>query len=274
MANANQQVVDNRFEYTGNGVLVVGATDFLVARNVVYRTWQDAIHVSHDSHRGITSENGRVLCNVVRENGDDMIAVIGYGIREPILNNILIEGNDVSGSYWGSGVGIEGARDITIRRNTISHTAHTAGIRVGTSAVFRTSNTRNILVEDNEVNEVQTSEPVYNPLGPQSPTRNAAIDISGQASYQEVSHVLIKGTKVTGAIRDGIRVRGNAQHISLDDNQVEDVGRSPIRIEAWEYDSSVPLPQAVSCSGNTSDGAPATDAQCTSGSPSVVGAKF
>ena len=68
-----------------------------------------------------------MIKNTVRENGDDMIAVVSYmasdgtaigsmtssmtTLRDQRLNrNILITDNDVKGQYWGRGITVVGAR--------------------------------------------------------------------------------------------------------------------------------------------------------------------
>jgi hypothetical protein len=54
------------------GIFVYRATNFLVAENTVQRSPADAIHMTAGSYKG------RVLNNIVREPGDDMIAVVSY----------------------------------------------------------------------------------------------------------------------------------------------------------------------------------------------------
>jgi hypothetical protein len=265
MSDTDQQVIDNRFEYAGNGVLAVGATAFLVARNVVYRTSSDGIHVSHDAFRDLNSKDGRIVCNVVRETGDDMIAIVNYGIGEPKIGNFLIEGNDVSGNYSGRGISVVGGRDVTIRRNHIAATALGAGVLIASEEAYYTSDVRNILVEENNIVDVQATDPIYSLLARQPVTGQGGIDVNCELHEQKCSQVMIKSNTVTRAIRDGIFVRGNAQQISLVDNRTVSVGRAGIRIEA-DPDAT------VFCSGNTQDGAPTTDPRCTIGSTSVTGA--
>jgi hypothetical protein len=222
------------------------------------------------------------VCNVVRENGDDMIAVVSYGRGEPHVRNVLIEGNDVSGSYWGSGIAVAGGRDVTIRQNTIGQTPVHAGIRLAAAKSYSTSNVVNVLIEDNEIEDVETTRPAYSLLGrevlltppyvtdwetPGKAIRrppHAAIDISGQAHDQRVSRVLVRHNTITRALIDGIRVSGNCTDIHVEGNRMQKIGREPIRIQRWPGDPS--SPESVSCVENSSDGAPTTSGVCAGAS--------
>ena len=189
IASAGNRVIDNRFEYLGNGVIVYGK-DFTVARNVVYRTYSDGIHVTGKAL------DGRIICNTVRETGDDMIAVVGYGAgTEPVVGQVLIEANDVVGNYWGRGITAVGAKDVTIRNNKIGMTTRGAGVLVTSEKYWKTANVRNILVEGNIISDVQTTRPSYNPQGKnRSTSGQGAIDVNGEAG-QIVSDVVIRATR-------------------------------------------------------------------------------
>jgi Right handed beta helix region len=205
---------------------------------VVYRTSADGITVMSNSW------SGRILCNVVRESGDDMISVLNFGLGEPNrVGSILIEGNDLSGNYWGRGVAVHGGRDVTIRGNSIDRTTHGAGILIrGGPDTYKMANIRNVLVEGNTITEVQTTDPVYNLVSNWKHTQQAAIDIRG---YGEVSDVLIKHNVIRNARYDGILVKGNVKRLSLEGNQLSKVARYPIIIEADPAD--------ISCVQNTHD---------------------
>ena len=89
-----------------------------------------------------------------------MIALVSYGKGEPQVRNILVEGNDIAGSYWGSGIAVAGGRDITIRHNTISQTPVHAGIRLAAEKSYSTSDVENILIDGNDIEDVETTEDV------------------------------------------------------------------------------------------------------------------
>jgi pectate lyase-like protein len=260
MAADDQQAIDNRFEYTLNGVRVRGAKsakNFVIARNVAYRTTADAFTVMANSW------DGRILCNVVRENGDDMVSVLDFGLGEPdALARVLVEGNDLGSTYWGRGIAVHGGRDVTIRNNSIAATTHAAGILIrGGKDSYKMANVRNVVVENNKIAEVQTTEPGYNPVPNWKRTKQAAIDIRG---YGEVSDVLVRGNTIAGAAFDGILVKGHANNIGLIGNRLSGIRGRPIKIE--DVDGT------VACADNTNDNSPIEYGKCGGEMPVVRGA--
>ena len=242
VASSGAEVIDNRFEYTGNGVLVERGVKFLIARNVIFRTTSDALHITQGS------SDGRILCNVVRESGDDMIAVVNYGLGEPTIGGFLIEANDVAGNYWGRGITVVGGSNVTIRGNTITRTNHGAGILINSESHFKTANVRQVVVEGNTIREVQTTAPTHNLLPYWRRTGQGAIDINGQAG-QLVADVTVRRNKIEGAMKDGIFLRGAVCNIRIEQNEISRVGRDSIRREDENRSGC-----AVSCASNLANG--------------------
>jgi hypothetical protein len=249
LSSEDQAAVDNRLEYTN--IFVRQARRFAVARNVVYRSTADGIHVTTGSTMG------KVVGNVVRETGDDMIAVVSYGLGEPNVGPVLIEDNDVSAQYWGRGITVVGGHDVEIRHNRISRTPFGAGILIHSETSYKTSNVRNVVVDSNEIRDVQTRKPAYNPAGRWKKTGHGGIDVFGQGS-QEVSHVYISKNSIEDTDRDAIFVRGNACDISILGNHTDGVGRDAVRIEVN------PRPDCrLDCRDNVVAGQARQDARCT-----------
>jgi hypothetical protein len=254
LSSQGQAVMDSHFEYTN--ILVRHAQDFVLARNVVYRSTADGIHVTTGSGRG------KILGNVVRETGDDMIAVVNYGLGEPTVGNVLIEGNDVSSQYWGRGIAVVGGKDIVIRGNRIARTPFGAGILIHSETSYETSNVRNVLVEDNRITDVQTLKPAYNPARRWKKTGHGAIDVYGQGD-QEVSQVRIVNNSIEDTDRDGIFVRGNSCDVDIVANQARGIGGNVVRIDV--------APRAdcrLSCRGNSASGRATFDPRCVAGAVS------
>ena len=108
---------------SAGGILVMHANGFLVANNTVVRTLADGIHVTAGS------KNGRILNNVVRETGDDMIGVVSYTsssrpispatvlaswntrVENYLVRNILVAGNQLGGQYWGRAISVVGGQE-------------------------------------------------------------------------------------------------------------------------------------------------------------------
>jgi hypothetical protein len=249
LSSVDQAAIDNRLEYTN--IFVRQARRFAVARNVVYRSTADGIHITTGSAQG------KVVGNVVRETGDDMIAVVSYGLGEPNVGHVLIEDNDVSAQYWGRGITVVGGHDIEIRHNTVSRTPFGAGILIHSETSYKTSNVRNVVVDSNQIRDVQTRKPAYNPAGRWKKTGHGGIDVFGQGN-QEVSHVYISKNSLEDTDRDAIFVRGNACDIVIVNNHASGVGRDAVRIEV---NSRPDCP--MDCRDNIVTGSAKQDARCT-----------
>lgn len=260
LAARNHLVIDNRFEYTGNGVFCHSADDFFVARNVVYRTVADGIHVTNGCHRGL------VVGNVVRQTGDDMIAVVSYGIGPPKVTDILIAHNDVADQYWGRGISVVGGADITIANNTVARTPVGAGILINSETYWQTSNVRNVRVANNSISDVQTERPTFQPLPHARQAGHGAIDINGQGS-QRVTDVLVADNVIHRAKRDGIFVRGNSCNISLVRNRMESLGGQAVHIA-----SNIDRCRRIWCDDNRVDGNAAISSYCNGAALDIVGA--
>jgi parallel beta-helix repeat protein len=216
------------------GIFVSRVSNFLVAGNTVQRTLADGIHITAGS------SNGRVVRNTVRESGDDMIAVVSYLpvdkndpdlkqvaanlptlIQQNLDHDILIEGNDVSGQYWGRGITVVGGKDVTIRNNSISNTSTGAAVYLAREASYSTFGVTNVVVEDNTISHVQTVAPTYTP--PNWSTNDhrkgghAAIFVLAQTyDFEEadpgisnalkVAMIRIENNKIDDTAADGIRI--------------------------------------------------------------------
>jgi parallel beta-helix repeat protein len=227
------------------GILMVRADRFLIANNTVSRTLADGIHVTNGSR------NGRILNNIVRETGDDMIAVVSYiDGGNPALNkasdvlgdwltrldtrvnkNILIAGNRVGGQYWGRGISVVGGRTVTIARNTIDNVPYGAGILLAREANYQTFGTRNVLVEYNTIRNVQNMAPPYDPLGRAlQRTGHGAVEIHASQFLDEtanttlreeltVADVLIRANTVERANANAVRMGvGGSRTLSATDS--------------------------------------------------------
>jgi Pectate lyase superfamily protein len=228
---------------SAGGILVMHANGFLIANNTVVRTLADGIHVTAGS------KNGRILNNVVRETGDDMIGVVSYTsssrpvspatvlanwntrVENYLVRNVLVAGNQLSGPYWGRGIAVVGGQSITIARNTIDNMPLAAGVFVGREAGYQTFGVENVLIENNLIIDVQTRSPPYdfhNKFATASRTGHGAVEIqaglfqedeAANVAFREaaaVRNVLMRGTIVDGAAYTGARAGVNiAQALTL-----------------------------------------------------------
>lgn len=238
---------DNRLVPTGDdpnssasaAIFVSGVRDFLVAGNTVVRSLSDGIHITGGAR------DGRVLGNTVRETGDDMIAVVSYlgdGMwtrnqttelastlqerrDDKLVRNVLIADNDVEGQYWGRGISVVGGEQVTIRANRIANTAHAAAVYVTREQVYVTFGVRDVRIEGNHIERVQTDMAPYNPLPlPQRlrKTGHGAIEIgarvfAGEVALPElrdaltVERVAVIGNRVQRVRGMGVRINDGSE---------------------------------------------------------------
>jgi len=274
---------------SASGIFIYHADTFLVAENTVKRTLADAIHTTGGSM------NGRVLKNTVRENGDDMIAVVSYmasegtsissmtssmeKIREQRLNrNILISDNDVRGQYWGRGITVVGGENVTIQNNRISDTTHGAGVLLARESGYLSFGVRDVIVRNNTIQNVQTTAPEYS-VGDKASrpkTGHAGIEVHSLATSEDLSNstfaaaiaveqVLLENNTVSGTRADGIRLGvggGRVGTSGVVGNKVESVSKAALNvIDANNH-----------CEANTDEGNPTTSNRCSASRPTVTGA--
>ena len=245
---------------TTTGVFVYRARDFLVAENYVERSLADGIHITAGS------AFGRVVRNTVRETGDDMIAMVSYlGRRDEsaaqiaadlsartdrVVHDIVVEGNDLAGQYWGRGISLVGARGITVRANRISDTTTAAAIYVAREANYRTAGVQDALIEDNEIRRVQTTSPRYVAAAVSHglhKTGHPGILVYSQIGEDEARE---------GALFEQLRIRD----VRIQNNRIEDAANDGIRLSSrrgaraaprtgGEPDAAEPI-SGVSIAGN------------------------
>ena len=237
--SVGNRVVDNRVT-DGHGIFVRAygdagknttnpARNFEIINNHVIRTWADAIHVT-----GKGTNDGLISRNFVRENGDDMIAIVEYGKGEPTINNIEISDNDVAGTYHGRGICVCGGRDIKVLRNKIDNILYDSGILLWADAGWSTNDVKRVLVEGNVITRIQTETAVYDPLaGTWANKRRgfAAIRLAGNAADRLVTDNIIRNNTIDRTTVDGIALDGNVCKTTLEGNVTKNLGagRVPIR---------------------------------------------
>ena len=212
------------------GIIVFKGYRFLIANNTVQRSLADAIHMTSGSR------HGRVVGNTVRENGDDMVAVVSY-IGGNILSasgsktytnwaskqanginqNIYIANNDLAGQYWGRGITMIGADGVTVRNNKVVNSPMGAGIMMARETSYQTFGTRNIVIDSNTIDQIQTMNPPYNPGG-----KFTTAKITGHGAI-EMHSVIFKDEAAIPTLKSDLSVR-NVMLINNKINQVDAPG--------------------------------------------------
>ena len=279
---------------SASGIFVYHADTFLVAENTVKRTLADAIHMTGGSI------NGRVIKNIVRENGDDMIAVVSYmasagtaistmtssmtTLRDQRLNrNILITDNDVKGNYWGRGITVVGGENVTIQNNTIADPTHAAGVLLARESGYLSFGVKNVIVRNNAITNVQTTAPAYSvgDIASRPKTGHAGIEVHSLATSAEladstfaaaiaIDKVLVENNSVDNTRADGIRFGTGAGRVGpagAVTNKMTRVAKTALNV----MDANTSQ-HNTHCAGNTDDGNATTSNMCSGTKPAVTGA--
>ena len=114
----------------GAGVLLDGASNFVLNRVTVRDSRADGIHMTRGSN------NGQVNNALTERTGDDGVAVVSYGpkfvgVNEPPCRNITIESPVVNGTTFGNGVTVRGGENIKYHNVQVSGTSN-AGVFIDT----------------------------------------------------------------------------------------------------------------------------------------------
>ena len=242
------------------GIYMSGARHFRVDGNTVRDTLADGIHATDGSQHGIITNN------IVRNTGDDLIAVVSYR-TEHLASDILITKNDVAGNPWGRGIAVVGGRNITISDNAIRNVVAAAGVYVAREANYNTFGTFNIVVRQNLLEHIKTQGEV---LDGQRRTRHGAFQIYADDQGNPeltVQGVLIQENVIHDVLNDGLQIVGGACHIEVYDNQFDMIGGRLLRT----FNRGC-APERVSCKGNTLDGTLVSPSECSSFEDNISGA--
>jgi hypothetical protein len=194
-----------------SGIIVLGGGSGSIASNTVRRTLSDAIHLTDGSH------DVTVRGNVVRQSGDDMIAVVSY-IGETVCNRITIRGNNVFGQARGRGISTVGGVEVTIERNHVGRT-YGAGIYVAAEPSYDTYGTSNVRVIDNTIDGTDFGH-----------IDHAAIHVVGRSGYA-VLRTSVAGNLIRDAGYRGIFVGNHTESTLVVDNRLKQVGQQGIYVD-------------------------------------------
>ncbi|MFS0724100.1 right-handed parallel beta-helix repeat-containing protein [Paenibacillus sp. 1P07SE] len=186
------------------------ATDGIIRDNLIENTGADGIHVTSGSN------NMLIEGNVVRQAGDDTIAVVSYARDGGIAHRITIRDNDVGYQSRARGISVVGGEDIEIEGNTIQLT-DMAGIYISVEEQYDTNNTNRITVHNNIIDSTGLRENSDHP------------NILVYASQGTLDDVTFTNNTIKNATHSGIGVWGEGQigDIYFRANKVIDSAGSP-----------------------------------------------
>lgn len=216
----NFEIRDSYIEKSASVGIMVNATPSssgTIANNWVHDTFADGIHLTNGAN------NITVSGNRVRNPGDDMIAVISK-VGEGQCSNITIVNNDGRGQPTaGRGITSAGSNNVTIQNNVI-HNSLNAGILVTSNSSYDHQAGTGAQVLDNTLVNCGVNEGGGHPI----------IYVSGREGFL-ITNTLVDGNTINGvgsaASKDGIRVNGHTQGVTLSNNHLSNVTRYGVALE-------------------------------------------
>ena len=160
--------------------LSVDGTNVLIGRNTVYRTYADAIHVTG------RSRDVKIFQNTVRENGDDMIAVVSYGGIN-VIESIMSSSKTTMSRVIIGREGLQLSEVRTLRYGEYQykiHVARGAGILVYSEDPpngWDYPPVNNVLIENNTIRYVQAAKPVFTGVDTWTRSGMGGIHLDGYA---------------------------------------------------------------------------------------------
>ena len=136
---------------------------------------------------------------------------------------MLIDGNTVSGNYWGRGISVVGGRTVTISNNTVSGVQKAAGIMVAQEDSWKTYGVSDVVIENNVVGAMDGTN-ANNGL---PPTHKAAI------GFDLVGDGVIRRREGQPRIEpgyDGFRALGNVCHFAVADTALASIAGMPVSL--------------------------------------------
>ena len=160
--SVEHDICGNRFEYAP--FYLRGASNYRIIGNAIFRAYADPIHQT-DSSSTETKRIGNAIVqwNHIAQSGDDGIAVVDRGVTN--MSGYTITDNIVQDGYWGRGIGIDGADNVTVARNTVLRQVMAASILVHADTVaFGAAKTTRVVLRGNTITQNQSRvEPPWHP---------------------------------------------------------------------------------------------------------------
>jgi hypothetical protein len=180
------------------GIMIDGASHYLIANDTVENTNADGIHNTGGSHDGF------IINATVRNTGDDGIAVVSYHTDSTPCHDIYIESPRFYGNTWGRGFTVVGGDNITWT-NIFEENSNAAGVYIAAEgAPYYTYGSHHIKVLGGTLVNSNTN-PTIN--------HGAVLIYNGQPSYTiadvDLENLTITNTRSTASGQVGVLGRGS-----------------------------------------------------------------
>ena len=124
------------------GIFNVGGQGGTIQNNTVQNTLADGISST-------AGANGTLITgNLVTGTGDDGISVVSY-TGAPIVQNITVKNNTITGQVWGRGMSVVGGNNVTYTGNIVDNTDLFADMYIASESEWNCMGVSNVTVTGN-----------------------------------------------------------------------------------------------------------------------------
>ncbi len=181
------------------GLYVGGASNFTIQDVVVKNTRADAIHMTEASHDGV------VVRPVVKNPGDDGVAVVSYLNDGTPCQNIQVLSPRLEGQKWGRAFSVVGGRNITFR-DVYADGSAGAALYISAESEFNTFGVSNVLVDGGTLlnsNQQAASLASARPSPDKPRVVHGAVMLYNSQATQTISDVTIRNLTIKDTDPEG-----------------------------------------------------------------------
>lgn len=163
--------VDGATNFTVQGLTITGSASAGIFNNggqggtIQNNTVQNTLA---DSITNTNGANGTLITgNLVTGSGDDGISIVSYA-GGPIVQNITVKNNTVTGQVWGRGLSVVGGNNITYTGNVVDNPDSYADLYIASESEYNTLGVANVTATGNTFRDGGPSQgtvTVYNSQG-------------------------------------------------------------------------------------------------------------
>ena len=223
------------------GIFVAGTSDFSLSHVVVSNTRADGIHITGGANKG------QITAPVVRNPGDDGVAIVSYKIGALPCHDIIVTSPGVYDQKWGRAFSVVGGYDITWR-DVLSSGSGCAAIYIAAESEWNTYGCQRITFDGGTLTNSNTNITV---------DHGAVLIYNSQATEQNTDIVIrnltVKDTRLTTS-----RQLGLVQYNGGTSTRVTMANITIVGGNKWLYSGNAPS-SATNRTGWTWNGNPVVD---------------
>ena len=228
------------------GVYVGGSTSRFVLDHVtVTGTRADGVHMTQGAH------DGRVVAPVVRNVGDDGVAVVSYAQDGAPCARITIQSPTVDGSSGGRGISVVGGVNIQYYGITVRNT-YAAGVYIAAEGGWNTAGVSGVTVQGGSVTGANAGNDidhgavlVYDGTSDRAVSNVTVADLAISGTRSSVSRwvglIADSGGAISGAVLSNLAIDGAGPATPF----VSNAPSTGYRLAGWTRDGRALPPQST-----------------------------